>query len=227
MTPFTVFRRRTDLPLAVEGSVPVAPASSVQLARLAAQLRRTTPALVRRALALDTDDLDLQRFSAACARQGFERQRAIFIAGGADRNNDGLTALIADSGSQGSNVFNLLNSCQLVPLGPGSPTPAIQQALLARATEHYAGLGKRQFLLFHPEPDEAQLGEAQPGAAQPSAPVQPPAPEWGFERVSGGLRWISDRAVIPSFLGYLRTMLPAADEAAEASARESGQAAAE
>jgi hypothetical protein len=195
LTPFTVLRRRTDAPADPSASIAVWPASPARLQQLAGRLRENTPLLVRQALGLEEDALDLRAFSASCAGQGHERRREVFFA---EPDGERGAALLADSGSEGTNVFNLLNTCHIVPLGPSAPSPAVCRALLARANAHYAALGKRTFLLFE---DGVQASTSTALAL-------------GFEHVSAGLRWIAHREVIPSFDGYLRTMLPATDPGA-------------
>jgi hypothetical protein len=199
LSPLTVFRRRADAPTPAAAGVEVVPASGAALEPLAARLHDTLPPLVRRAMALDRGGLDLGAFAESCRRRGYQRGRTIFLAP-AGRPE---AALIAESGSEGTNLFNLLNACHIVPLGPAIPAAAVYRALLLRAAVHYRDLGKRGFLL---------LGAAE-GAVGASV-ERAEAEALGFACVSAGLRWIADRSVMPSWGGYLNTMLTAAAGAA-------------
>jgi hypothetical protein len=189
LTSLEVHRRATDAPLpAAVGEPEVVAATPALVSTLARRLAATTTALERRALALDEERLLLGDFSEACRQQGHERARQIFfvVAGGEAR-----AALIAESGSEGVNIFGLLNTCRLVPLTDEPLETATRLALLRRAIEHYRGLGKRHFLL---------CGQAEDGEA---------AARLGFEHVSGGLRWIAHRQVIPAWAAYLEGLLAA------------------
>jgi hypothetical protein len=181
-----VFRRPSDAPLpagSADAEV-VGPTPSL-LAALAARLQATTTPLARKALALDEDGLDLAAFSAYYRRCGEERRRDLFFA---VADGEPQAALIADSGGEGVNIFGLLNTCRIVPLTDRTPVGA-REALLRRAVEHYRALGKSHFLLF-----EDTLVDDAPARL-------------GYERVSGGLRWIAHRDVIPAWAAYLEGLL--------------------
>jgi hypothetical protein len=194
-----VFRRSTAAPLPGDpaAGVAVVAADAAARARLARRLAATAAPIERQALALDEDRLDLSSFTEACARRRYERRREISIAylGGEAR-----AGLIAESGGEGVNLFGLLNSCRIVPLSDEPLEPTVRAALLGRAVDHYRVAGKTHFLYF----------EDQPGADDAPARL-------GFERVSGGLRWIAHRDVIPSWSAYLDGLAPPAPPARRAS----------
>jgi hypothetical protein len=185
LTPMVVHRRATLAPLPAPSPLPVLEATGPLLSLLARRLAETTPEIERRALALDEDRIRLYAFSEACDRWGQERKRDVFFAfeGGHPR-----AALIAESGGEGVNVFGLLNTCRIVNL-EDQVSAAVREALLARAVAHYRDRGKQHFLLF----EDADVDEV-------------PA-RLGFQRISGGLRWIAHRDVIPAWAAYLEGLL--------------------
>jgi hypothetical protein len=189
LTPLEVHRRACDTPLPEGPSGPVLEATGPLLSLLSRRLAETRPALERKALALDEERIRLVTFSEACEGWGQERRRDIFFA--AAQEGQPQAALIAESGDEGVNVFGLLNTCRIVALGEGAPPRQAREALLRKAVEHYRARGKMNFLLFedaHVDDEPARLG---------------------FQRVSGGLRWIAHRDVIPAWEAYLEGLLAA------------------
>lgn len=187
-----VFRRSVDVASpatadAAASAVDIVNATPQLLAILAHQLAATCSPIEIDALALDRERLDLAGFTQFCAQRGYERRRDLFFA-----VNDGQleAALIAESGGEGVNLFGLLNSCRIVPLGPDRPSQACREALLRRAIAHYRDAGKKTFLLFE-----------DPGAGD-EAPAR-----LGFELISGGLQWIAHRDVLPAWAAYLDGLL--------------------
>ena len=198
LTPLEVFRRETES-TSPDGAarrcasdLAVVEPTPALLELLAARLALTTPALERRALALDEADLTLTAFSEECRRQGHDRRRHVsfVLAGGHPR-----AALVADSGGEAVNIFGLLNTCRIVPLTEEEPGAMARQALLRHAQQLYRRIGKRHFLFL----DERERDD------------QDRPERLGFERVSGGLRWIGHRDVVPAWSAYLEgLMTPAA-----------------
>lgn len=186
LTELEVHRRSTDAALPEGEALPVLEATPPLLSLLARRLAETLPAIERRALALDEDRIRLFAFSEACDGWGQDRRRDIFFAGEGDRP---AAAMIAESGGEGVNIFGLLNTCRIIALGERAPSTAEREALLRRAVEHYRARGKLHFLLF----EDTDVDDA-------------PA-RLGFERVSGGLRWIAHRDVIPAWAAYLEGLL--------------------
>jgi hypothetical protein len=186
LTELEVHRRASATPLVEEESLPVMEATPGLLSLLARRLAETLPAIERKALALDEDRIRLFAFSEACDRWGQDRRRDIFFVADGDRPS---AALIAESGGEGVNIFGLLNTCRIVTLGEQAPSTAAREALLRRAVEHYRARDKMHFLLF----EDANVDDA---------PTR-----LGFERVSGGLRWIAHRDVIPAWAAYLEGLL--------------------
>lgn len=188
LTKMEVYRRSSADP--VTGAMPavdVVAATPSLYDALAAHVAATTTPLERRALALDREQLDLEGFRATCAEKGHERSRTTLFAleGGRAR-----AALIAETGSEGANLFGLLNTCRVVGLDGEPPSEAVRTVLLARAVEHYRAAGKQNFLFF----DEV--------AASPDVPIR-----LGYQFISSGLGWIGHRDVITTWAAYLEGLL--------------------
>jgi hypothetical protein len=208
-----VFRRATDTPLPAndEGDDPtvsVLPATPALLAQLSAHIAAHVSPLEREAMALSPAELELGQFSTFARERQHERTRSIFFA---CENGEARAALIAESGSEGVNIFGLLNTCRMFTLGATVPSPAVKRALLRQATLHYRGLGKGHFLYYGESAGDGPV-DALPGAL-------------GFEHVSGGLCWLAHRDVVPAWLAYLEGVL-ASSTSSSAPARGSAQVAA-
>jgi hypothetical protein len=176
-------------------SLEVVPADANRWSELAGHLGRTLTPIEVRSFGFDASCIDLGAFSAGCAARGHERQRAAFFALVGGRP---VAALVAESGSEGTNIFGLLNTCRILPLSQSAPTPAVRRELLKAAVAHYRALGKQSFLLF----EEAAATDGVPG-------------QLGLVPVSGGMRWLAHRDVIPAWAAYLKGLLTAVDTSAE------------
>jgi hypothetical protein len=130
----------------------------------------------------------MQQFSEHCATHGYARHRQVFFA---LRDGLPLAALVAETGSEGMNVFSLLNACSVVFLQcPPEERCEVVRSLLARGIDHYSGSGKEAFLF---------LGF---GDAERHARLQ----ELGFTYVAEGWRWLTSKRVIPAYITYLRDL---------------------
>jgi hypothetical protein len=201
LSALEVYRRSTRLPLPpVSAAVEIAAATPATLAALATHLETVTAPLERRALALDHDQIGLADFHGLCADRGHERRRDVYLALVHGR---AVAALIAETGSEGANLFGLLNACRIVTLvdaaNQEAVDPDVHRALLHRAAEHYREAGKENFLLFESE------------NADPAAPLS-----LGFAHISGGFRWIAHRDVIPPWAAYLEGLLAVTSQPASA-----------
>jgi hypothetical protein len=157
--------------------------------KLARHLGETLTPIEMRSFAFEASRIDLQAFGAECAARSHERQRAAFFAIVDGRP---VAALIAESGNEGTNIFGLLNTSRVVELSPNDSTPGVRRELMKAAIAHYRGLGKKSFLLF----EEA--------CATDGVPEQV-----GLMPVSGGMRWLAHRDVIPAWAAYLKGLLTA------------------
>jgi len=128
-------------------------------------------------------EIGLDGFTAACAGRGYERTRTILAALADGRPR---AALVAETGEEGVNLFNLLNRCWIVGLDRGALDPDVERRLLVAAGRLYACKGKRSFLYVTPAGAPGLVPEA-----------------LGFEFVADGIRWLAGRGVIPAYLGYL------------------------
>ena len=135
-----------------------------------------------------SDNGAMRRFSESCARSGYERRRQIFFA---IHQGSPIAALVAETGSEGMNVFSLLNSCSITLFaGCGRRKTEALRMLLARAIDFYNGAGKGAFLLLGTSgcEEEANLFEL------------------GFSYVAQGWRWLAARRVIPAYISYLEDL---------------------
>jgi hypothetical protein len=130
----------------------------------------------------------MQEFCENCARDGYERGRHVFFA---LHRGSPVGALIAETGSEGMNVFSLLNSCSIVFLAksPECEWKALR-ALLVRAIDYYGGQGKGAFLFL------GANGRKQ----------EPHMQDLGLSYVAEGWRWLAARRVIPAYISYLEDL---------------------
>jgi hypothetical protein len=130
----------------------------------------------------------MQQFSERCAADGYHRRRQIFFA---LRDGSPLAALIAETGSEGMNVFSLLNACSMVFLRcPAEEREDVARSLLLRGIDYYNGAGTEAFLFLASSADEQQACQ----------------PELGFTYVAQGWRWLAAKRVIPAYITYLRDL---------------------
>ena len=194
-TPSRVYRRLTDtaLPAAIsdELEIEVQLSTPALLAKLARHLRQVLPAAELRAYALDEQRIDLASFSSECARHGYERTREVFFA---FEKAEPVAAMLVETGSEGVNVFGLLNACRMFWLGPPpANAAAIRLRLLRDAVTYYRAAGKKSFLVFQDEHESAY----------------PIPTTFGFEPISPALRLLAHRDVIPAWVAYLTDLLSA------------------
>jgi|GEM_PF-3464743 len=171
-----------------QGPLDVVTATPDLLRALWEHQRKTLSALEIDAYGFSPEDRVMAEYTEKCARDGYERTRRVFFA---VHGSLPIAALIAETGSEGMNVFSLLNSCR-IELLEGSrllERPAIR-LLLAQAITFYRGAGKGAFLL---------MGSAR---LQEEAHIH----ELGFARVAEGWRWLSTRRVIPAYITYLEDL---------------------
>ena len=191
---YTVYKwhagRARQLPEATsEGTtIEVVGATSDLLRVLWEHQRKTLGALELDAYGWSPDERTMKQFTESCAYNGYERSRHVFFAMSRDQP---IAALIAETGSEGMNVFSLLNSCTVVMLEDNQGHRGdVLMPLLARAIDLYSGAGKGAFLFLGTTGVECQ------------ARIQ----ELGFSYVAEGWRWLAARRVIPAYLGYLQDM---------------------
>ena len=204
-TPSRVYRRLADtaLPAATseELEIEVQLSTPALLAKLASHLRQVLPAAELRAYALDEERIDLTSFSSECARHGYERTREVFFA---FEKAEPVAAMLVETGSEGVNVFGLLNACRMFWLGPPpANAAAIRLRLLRDAVTYYRAAGKKSFLAFqdehetaHENPHDIRLRANLTGAAPAGSPGRHPRVGWvpqgaavfGPRRPAPGLR---------------------------------------
>jgi hypothetical protein len=135
------------------------------------------------ALAYGEERIDLEDFSGYCQAHNFERKRFCFIYSDADGD---AAVLVAETGSEGINVFGLLNACLITPVaGRDRPSVEATRDLLNAAISLFTREGKRSFVLFQNANDaEAPIGT-------------------GLKRISDAFRWIAHRNTIPAWRAHL------------------------
>jgi hypothetical protein len=186
--PLQVFKVETERASspAPEGlSYDVVEGDARGLGLLAEHLRTKLPALEVDAFDYSADALSLRKFEGECAAEGYERKRRFLFA---MKNGKPIAGLIAELGSEGINLFGLLNSCRFFDLGEADPEA--KRALLARATHLYREAGKKTFIFFD---DTTAIDESLASI--------------GFQHVSPGVRWLVRKDVVPAWLGYVDEML--------------------
>jgi hypothetical protein len=160
-----------------------------ELARIARQLRGLLTPLEIEAYSYGEDEIDLGAFSAEDPA-GFRRR--VLVA----RDEEGpLAALVLESGSEGLNVFGLLNSCRIFflrELHDRAEVKGICGALLAAARGAYRALDVREFIVF-------VTHEAMAEAAR----------ERGAYLISDGVRWVASCELLQPWTTYIDEVLQA------------------
>jgi len=181
-----VFRAPTTAP------VPASPidrfvhrATQPEISHMAQVCAQTRQPLECQALELCAEGLSSDGFARRFGAAGRGRTRTCFVFA---PEGQPLWGLVCETGSEGANVFGLLNHCWLAQLSPcGSQESCVaRQALLRRALTHYAEAGKHSCLLL-----ETADGPSTDALAS------------GFSRVSAGSVWLSRRDVMPAWLAYI------------------------
>jgi hypothetical protein len=151
---------------------------------LASHLQDNLRPLEVDAFAYQPNAIGLTDFETACAAGGYERRRRFLFT---KENGRPTAALIAELGSEGVNLFSLLNSCRFFDLGA---SPGAKKALLAAAGGMYRAAGKKSFVFFDEDPD-----------------VDESLASIGVTHVSPGVRWLVRKEVVPAWLGYVDEMM--------------------
>lgn len=189
---FAVFKRHAcsgalRVPPGPERGFDIVSASGALMRVLWEHQQNTLSPLELDAYGFSPDGQCMEQFSERCAADGYPRRRQVFFA---LRDGVPAAALIAETGSEGMNVFSLLNACSIVTLAcPVEERAAMQRSLLTRALDYYGGAGKETFLFLdfgggpHLQPDDL-----------------------GFAFVAEGWRWLAAKRVIPAYITYLRDL---------------------
>jgi hypothetical protein len=159
------------------------------LRRVSQRAQQIFSPLLVDAMALSADAIGLGPLAAAFQAGGLERARSIFVAydGGAP-----VMAAVCESGSEGLNIFGLMNLCWTIPMVDGEPGEETYRALIDAVVAHYYRLGLPDFLFLEGRPDRAAW-----------------ATRAGLALVSSGVRWLARVEVLPAWLGYVENELAA------------------
>lgn len=190
---YVLYKCRTEdepVPLPTDAaSWSVREADPDELARVAGRLRGLLTPLEIDAYSYGEDEIDLRAFS---AEDPAVSRRRVLVA--RDAEGPGA-ALVLESGSEGLNVFGLLNSCRIFflrELHDRAEVKGVCDALLAAAREAYRALDVREFIIF-------ATREAMAEAA--------------FERggclVSDGVRWVASCELLQPWTVYIDEVLQA------------------
>ena len=160
-----------------------------ELARIARRLRGLLTPIEIEAYAYGEDEIDLRSFS---DEDPAGLRRRVLVA----RDAEGpAAALVLETGSEGINVFGLLNSCRIFFLRAAhdrAEVKAVCGALLAAAREAYRALDVREFIVF-------ATHEAMAEAA--------------FERgsclIAEGVRWVASSELLQAWTSYIDEVLQA------------------
>ncbi len=130
-------------------------------------------------------NISFSDFEKLCQANNYERKRTVYFA---EVNSVPVAALIAETGGEGINVFNLLNSCWIFPLGLKSEIDMnIKQMLLLKAIEFYKKEQKAEFIYWEDE----------------SSDCKKELEDMGFRHHTVIFRWIAKRSVLPIYLNYI------------------------
>ncbi len=133
--------------------------------------------------ALNYRDMELKNFEERCHGFNYERTRSIFVV--RDSLGFAVAALIAETGSEGANIFGLMNSCRIISLEHNQVSSHAQSLLLRQAAQFYRERGKIHFLVL--DYDQQKFPDE-------------------LVHVSGGLRWIAHKDLVQPFVEYLRKL---------------------
>jgi hypothetical protein len=156
------------------------------LRAVAEKLGDTLSPLELDAYAYAPETIDLPSFA---SQTPTSFQREVFVA---HDGRETRAALIAECGSDGVNVFGLLNSCRpflLTPFEDPEEERAIARGLLAAAGGFYRARGVGQYIVF-------ATGRTVAEAA---------AEEGRF--VANGVRWLASCDLLPAWLNYVEEVL--------------------
>ena len=164
----------------------VGAADTRELRAVAAKLRETLTPLELDAYAYGEEVLDLPSF----AREAPTRfRREVFVA---HDGREPRAALIAECGSDGVNVFGLLNVCRsfsFAPFDDPEEERAVARGLLAAAGEFYRSRGVDEYNVFA------------------TSPVTAEAAEEAGRFVAHGVRWLASCDLLPAWLSYVDDVL--------------------
>jgi hypothetical protein len=165
----------------------VEPADPEGLRSLAGTLGRLLTPLEVEAYEYGRETIGLRAFA---GQSPVRFRREVFLA---RHGRDLRAALVAESGSDGVNVFGLLNSCRVFRLAPfedPAEEAAIARALLAAARGFYRSRGVREFIMFATSPDMVAAAAAE-----------------GAHHVATGVRWLASCELLPAWLNYVDEVL--------------------
>ncbi len=170
------------------GRFRVSEATEAERSWIAERLAERLPPLEVEAYAYGPGEIDLRSFSPADPA-GLVRR--LLVA----RDESGIAGVaVQESGSEGVNVFGLLNSCRLFALRPGLARAGhgpLYSALLAATRESYRARDVQEFIVFATD-EQMRSTAGRDGCL-----------------ISEGVRWVAARELLPAWAAYVDEVLEA------------------
>lgn len=159
------------------------------LKTLSHHLKKNLSQIEFEAFSFNKDEITLDTFSNQCLSSGYERKRQIFFA------VDGeipIAALIAETGSEGVNTFNLLNCCWVVFLiSDVRQNQYVLEQLMTQAIDFYHKEKKAEFIFL----DKYD--------SMPKKHLE----KYGIKYLTNGMRWLSNYKITSAYLNYIEETL--------------------
>ncbi len=169
--------------------VDIVPSNPMLLQMLSQYLRGNLHEREFEAYSYNEDEITLEDFSRRCLHYNYERKRRIFFAMVAGKP---LAALIAETGDEGVNTFNLLNCCRIVFLTQEAKQDDMLLAqLMAQAIRFFTDEKKQEFIFF---------GEYD---GKPKQILE----KCGVKYVTDGMRWLGSSKMLPAYINYIEETL--------------------
>lgn len=147
---------------------------------LITHLRRVRPEIFTEALDFTPDLLQITMMTRLWRENGFDRERAIFVA---RRRHEPIAMAVAESGESGTNLFRLLDSVRLFAVAPGGEDAF--PYLLSEARSWYQQKGKAMFVYFHEPTDDAHLSQMK------------------LKSLGEGALWVIHALLLPDFIEHV------------------------
>lgn len=171
------------------GGVDIKLGDTELLGVLSSHLKNNLTKIEFEAFSFHEHEITLESFSKQCLIHGYERKRRIFFA---LKKGIPLAALIAETGDEGINTFNLLNCCWVVFLEPEArQDEQLLDRLMIQAIRFYREEGKKEFIFM-----EASNRE-------PRSHVE----VYGVRYMTDGMRWLGNDRLLSVYLNYIEETL--------------------
>ncbi len=171
------------------GDVDITPGDPGLLRILSSHLKDNLSKIEYEAFSYSAHEITLESFSEQCLSYGYERKRRIFFA---LKKGIPLAALIAETGDEGINTFNLLNCCWVVFLEPmADQDEQLLDLLMKRTIRFYREEGKNEFIFM------------EASDSKPRSHME----KYGVRYVTDGMRWLGNDRLLSAYLNYIEETL--------------------